>query len=824
MHKIILKDNWELIRVSDGKKIKINIPGDNITALLSAGLIQNPYYGKNELMLQWIGQEDWIFRTAFNLSPDYIENNNLFLNFDSIDTCSMIKLNGATVRETKNMFIRNRIEICEFAKAGSNVLELVIRSPEKQAAMLKKKLSYPIPHAEFPIQSGGRNLIRKTQCHGGWDWGPCLMVSGIYGEVSVNASPAERIDAVHTDFINNNNIWRMEITVQLYSPGKGKTRISAICANAETSLHTNLGKGRQDIKLNLEVSNPKLWWPAGHGAQPLYRLQINTENDSISKMIGFRTIEVVTAEDSRGTGMIFRVNERDIFCKGANWIPMEALPGRESEKKFEELLTSAVKANMNMIRVWGGGKYEDDFFYDTCDRLGIMIWQDFMFACSMYPADSVFLENAGKEAEYQVKRLKDHPSLALWCGNNENVGALNWFEESKKNRDRYIIDYHMLNEEVLAKTVKNLDPGRKWWSSSPSAGEGDYSDCWHDDSKGDMHYWSVWHEGKPFDAYYDVIPRFCSEFGFQSFPSMETVATYTPADERNITSPVMEHHQRNEKGNTIIATTLTRYFRYPESFGETLYLSQIQQAMAITTAVEYWRTRRPQCMGTLYWQLNDCWPCASWSSIEYGGRWKPLHYSARRFYRQRHLIILKENINKIRFFGCSDTPGELEGNLIIQKIDFSGMVMETIKVTCAISGESATLLKEVEILEGESWEDFFFHGTFIPNNEDITNTPGEGLENTLLLGPPKSCRIRKTSITWKAEKTDGKLELLLTTKKPAFHVTLELPGFKGEFSDNNFTLLPGEEKRIELNRIDGKPGEEIITGLKIHSLRNYQAD
>ena len=284
-----------------------------------------------------------------------------------------------------------------------------------------------------------------------------------------------------------------------------------------------------------------------------------------------------------------------------------------------------------------------------------MIWHDMMFSCALYPSTPGFLANVEREIRHQVKRLRDHPCIALWCGNNEDVGALTWYPESRKNRDRYIVDYDRLNEGVIGRVVDECDPTRTFWPSSPSAGRGDYSDNWHDDRRGDMHYWSVWHESKAFSAYYEVSPRFCSEFGYQSFPSVELARGYCPPGQMNVTSPVMEHHQRHGRGNALIVEMFTRYFRMPEGFENFVYLSQVQQALAIKTAVEHWRHLRPTCMGTLYWQLNDNWPVCSWSSLEYGGKWKLLHHAARRFYAPTIVSAFQRPDRTVEVWLTSDT-------------------------------------------------------------------------------------------------------------------------------------------------------------------------
>ena len=380
-----------------------------------------------------------------------------------------------------------------------------------------------------------------------------------------------------------------------------------------------------------EITKPNLWWPAGSGKQHLYDLAVVTRTETIRRRVGLRHVELITTPDAVGARFAFRVNGCEIFCRGANWIPADALPSAATPELTAKLLRAAVAANMNMVRVWGGGFYEQDFFYDLCDELGIMVWQDFMFACCLYPTTPQFLNEVRAEVDYQVRRLAHHASVVLWCGDNELLGALTWFKESRDNRDRYLVNYDRLNR-AIEETMKAADATAIWWPSSPSPGLMSFGDAWHDDRSGDMHFWSVWHEGRSFEHYRDVKPRFCSEFGFQSFPSMATIKTFAEPGDMNIASPVMESHQKNAGGNARIAETMFRYFRFPTRFADFVYVSQIQQGLAMRTAVEYWRTLKPHCMGTLYWQLNDTWPVASWSGLDHGGGWKALHYMARRFF------------------------------------------------------------------------------------------------------------------------------------------------------------------------------------------------
>jgi len=811
-----LSDNWTLERAATGEQFPCCLPADTHSVLLQNSYIPDPYYGANEIAVQWIGREEWIFRTTFSIDAEELTGLNCYLDLSYIDTFSSVYVNGVFLGRTSNMFLRYLFPLNDSIHLGENILELSFESAENKALALKKKLPYPIPHTNYPVQAPGRNLIRKPQCHGGWDWGPCLMVCGIYDEVKILSTPLEIITAVHTNICRRLDLWRIDFCVEILSSAEGKTTVTAECDGKTESRETALLPGRQEINLSLELENPKLWWPRGFGEQKLYEYTVSTDNDLIRKSIGFRTAEVLTEDDDRGIGMTVRMNGKSIFCKGANWIPPDAMPGTLSAPRYEQLIQSAAEAHMNMLRVWGGGQYEFDYFYELCDRYGIMVWQDFMFACSAYPSDTDFLQNVKNEVEYQVKRLKDHPSIVLWCGNNEDLGALTWFPETRENRDRYLIDYDRLNEGVIGSTVKRLDPNRKWWPSSPSAGEDDYSDCWHNDSKGDMHYWSVWHEGKPFEAYYDVTPRFCSEFGFQSFPGIETVKSYTPADHRNITSPVMEHHQKNDRGNSIIIETISRYFRFPESFEEVLYLSQIQQALAIQTAVEYWRSRRPICMGALYWQLNDNWPVASWSSIEYGGQWKPLHYTAKRFFAPVHMVLFVDSFSHVRIFGLNDGAEALSGALTVQIIGFDGTIQMEKKKNGVLEPEASSLLMDFPLSETDiEPEDSFCFASFEDSEKQII------FDNTCFFLPPKKSTIRQGRIHLHTIIHQSCIEIELSSEVPAFFVWLEIPGYRSRFSDNAFNLIPGHKKTVYLNFPEGIDPEKLEKKIIVHSLRNY---
>jgi beta-mannosidase len=566
--------------------------------------------------------------------------------------------------------------------------------------------------------------------------------------------------------------------------------------------------GSTTLSATLTVENPEIWRTAGELAEEekqenkRYDLSVTAGDDAeITHHIAFRTLELTAGEGSFG----FRVNGRPVFAKGAAWIPADALPSRQTPERYKDLLTSAVQANMNMIRVWGGGQYEQEVFYDLCDRLGLMVWQDCMFACAMYPALPEFLASVEKELAYQVPRLQSHPCIALWCGNNENLGALSWFPESRENRDRYLIDYDRLYYGVVEKAVRTYDPDRAWWPSSPSGGEGVYSDNWHSDTRGDMHVWSVWHEKKSFDEYLTVRPLFVSEFGYESFPSVEEIQTYAPAAQMNMTSPVMEYHQRSAGGNSIILENFSRYFRFPEGFENMVYLSQVQQAVALRTAVEYWHSLRPHCSGTIYWQLNDVWPDASWSSLEYSGRWKLLHYAAKDFFAPVTLSLYKKD-GMFRAFVINDTSGPVAGRVTVSCLRFDGYPAGK-PVSVMVPVPAGSSVKVWELPEAElpgAPEKCFFYARL-----SAENSTGKqfSAENTLFPSLYKNCDLPAGKIA--AEITASGSEtfsIKLSATVPAFFTSLSSGEIRGIFSRNLFTLLPGMPVTVTFT-----PGKKHVT-------------
>ncbi|MCF7698443.1 glycoside hydrolase family 2 protein [Loktanella sp. M215] len=617
-----------MLRSADGTlTTPMTLPGDIVTALQDAALIPDPYAGQNEYDLRWICAADWTLTRDFDLADPAVD-----LVISELDTVATVRVNDVVVLEAANAFCTYRAGLGEAARAGRNTIAITFHSPVAAGKALSDAHPFPVPWSKnCPIPYG--NFLRKPACDFGWDWNIALATSGVYGTLRLEPSQAARIDRLAIAQDHGDGV---TVTVGVHTKHHEGPVTVSLAGQMVTADSRN-----GFCQVTIAVPEPVLWWPAGLGAQHLYDLTVTAGAATATRHLGLRRMELVAEPDAAGLGFKVRVNGHDTFCKGANWIPADALPGRITDAKTRALLQSAVDANMNMVRVWGGGRYEPDSFYDTCDELGLLVWQDFMFACNLYPSNPAYLANVRAEVHDNVARMHHHACIALWCGDNELVGALTWYDVSRNDRDRYLVNYDRLNR-CIADALRETDPHANWWPSSPSTGPLSFGDAWHDDSSGDMHFWSVWHEGRDFDHYRDVAPRFCSEFGFQSYPSMDVIRQFADPKDFNIAAPVMEAHQKNDGGNARIAETMFRTFRFPVDFENFVYVSQVQQALAIKTAVTQWRGLKPHCMGTLIWQLNDTWPVCSWASLDYGGGWKVLHHLSRDFYAPVTVVVMPD--------------------------------------------------------------------------------------------------------------------------------------------------------------------------------------
>lgn len=803
-----LAGDWQLSTVDGAHGVTMRVPGDVHSALVVAGVIPEPYDGRNEELVQWVAERDWVIERSFVVADT---QGDWYLDIDYLDTVAVVFINDIPVLSADNCFRRYRPNIGHALQPGENRIRILIHSAVEAGAARQARQPFYVPYStdNSPIPNG--NMLRKPQCHFGWDWNIALAPLGLYGTVALKKLDPARIEHLVTEQLHHaDGSVDLTVTLTLFAAEPSIVPVHLTLDGERVRLDCGINAGESTITHRFHLERPRLWWPAGSGDQALYALTVEVPGETVARQIGFRTVELVTDADAAGARFAIKVNGREIFCRGANWIPADALYARTSPEKTEDLLRSAVAAHMNMIRIWGGGFYEQDWFYDLCDRLGLMVWQDFMFACSLYPCSNEFLENVALEVEYQTKRLASHPSIAVWCGDNELVGALNWFPQSRANRDRYLVAYDRLNRTIELALKKAL-PTAIWWPSSPASGYLDYGDAWHADGSGDMHYWSVWHENKSFDNYRSVRPRFCSEFGFQSYTSMPVIERFADKADMNIASPVMELHQKNRGGNERIAGTMFRYFRFPKDFANFVYLSQIQQGLAIKTAVDYWRSLKPHCMGTLYWQLNDTWPVASWSSLNHGGSWKALHYMARRFFQPVNIAAIpSEDGDRVTFSMVNDTLDAVGVDMNLFAVTLSGerIPLKTANDSCP--PDRAGVL--MDISTSEIPVDCILAWSFIASN-------GMSGEGHYLDGTYKALELQPSGLTLtSARRGDGTIEVTVSATALALFVMIEADK-PGRYSDNAFDLAAGDSRQILFH--PQEPG--IMPVFRVYDLHSCQA-
>lgn len=760
---INLSGDWTLTDESGEFSCAMTLPTDGITALHAAGIIPDPYWGRNEYDLRWICERDWTASREFDLTACDVD-----LVLSEVDTVVTVRVNDIVVLEAENAFRTFRVSLADVGRVGSNTISVTFHNVVAAGKAKHDAHPFQLPQSKnCPIPYG--NMLRKPACDFGWDWNIALAPFGIYGTIAIEPSAAPRIDRLAIVQEHTGGVVELAITA-FVSNWDGD--LTATIAGQTVSTRCTDGK----CKLSVQITDPVLWWPAGQGDQHLYDLTVTVAKATATRLVGLRTMELVTQTDSAGLGFKFRVNGRDVFCKGANWIPADALPGRITRDKTRALLQSAVDANMNMVRIWGGGRYEPDSFYNACDELGLMVWQDFMFACNLYPSDDAYLANVEAEVADNVSRIHHHACLAVWCGDNELIGALGWYDCSVNDRDRYLVNYDRLNR-TLESALKITDPAANWWPSSPSPGPMNFGDAWHDDGSGDMHFWSVWHEGRDFDHYRDVSPRFCSEFGFQSYPSMIEVDRFATPEDQNIAAPVLESHQKNEGGNARIAETMFRYFRWPEKFDDFVYLSQIQQGMAIKTAVTHWRSLTPHCMGALIWQLNDTWPVCSWASLNHQGDWKLMHHMAQAFFAPL-LVTAVPDEKGYMLRAVNDAPTAAAVSITAFAVAMDGKMRHLGQTEVAVKGAAVDALHIPTHAIGE--QEMLHYVWKTPDGKETRDTFAPRPYKAYDLQPAQlRHRVQGNAITIRSE---GLAHLLAVEADVA-----------GRFDQNVLTLLPGSE-------------------------------
>ncbi len=642
--KIKINGNWLMNKEGDSRKLACNVPCSVYKTLLEYDKIENPYLRENEYVSTEICDDNYDFSAAFTVGDDVLENDNISLVFDGIDTLSEVYLNGKKLGATNNMHRIWKYDVKGIIVSGENKLLVKILSPNNYIA--KKQEERPLWGVDSTM--AGYTHLRKAHCMFGWDWGPKLPDMGIWRDVSIECwSDAKLEDCLYSQEHGDDSV-RISCKVNFKNANCDKAVLTIKNPNGiiSNTVECQISAGDTSCVFECDITNPQLWWANGYGQQPLYVCSVKIMNgddvaDEIVERIGLRTLTISQDKDEWGEEFCFKLNGKKIFAMGANYIPKDQIVTTCTEKRTRELLEQCIKANYNCIRVWGGGYYPDKYFYDFCDENGLIVWQDFMFACSAYLLTEEFEQTVREEIKDNIIRLRNHASLGMWCGNNEIESA--WEGWGLPEDPESKADYLRQFEDIIPEIAKEYSPDIFYWCSSPSSGGGFKNSS--SNHAGDMHYWDVWHCLKPIEAFREFYYRFCSEYGFESVPCLKTMRTV--ADEElgdfNLMSPVMEAHQKCVQGNEKIMFYLAQMVRYPYTFERLIYSSQLLQADCIRSNVEHMRRARGRCMGSVYWQVNDSNPVISWSSIDYYNRWKGLHYYAKRFYNP--LLISVDDTN-----------------------------------------------------------------------------------------------------------------------------------------------------------------------------------
>jgi beta-mannosidase len=821
---IELDQNWRFQMKGDSNWMPSKVPGCVHTDLVANNKIADPFYRTNEKTLQWIDKKNWIYRCSFQIDSQQLKYNQIIVRFHGLDTYAKVSLNHQQILQSDNMFRSWKTPIKSLLQIGENTLEIEFISPITNGLEKLAENGYGLPAVNDLSEIGelGDKKIsvftRKAPYQYGWDWGPRFVTMGIWRPVELilcNNAQIEHVFFKQVDISARRA--KLDAIIEIDAPSKGKYQL--LIETENNNQNNSLANGKFDLEpginivtLPVIVHNPKLWWPNGLGEQNLNKFHVslisdNTIVDTLSENIGLRSLKLIIEPDSAGKSFYFEINGRPLFAKGANYIPNDNFLDRVTDEKYETVVKSAADANMNMLRVWGGGIYENDIFYNLCDKYGILLWHDFMFACSMYPGNPDFLENVKSEVIENIKRLRNHASIALWCGNNEIDVAWcqgnpdcgwSWKQKYTPQQQAEIWhNYDTLFHKMMPAIIDEFDNTRTYWPSSPTADWGVHAS--YESGSGDMHYWGVWHGNEPFDAFYYRIGRFMSEYGFQSFPDLQTVKKFTLPADRNIQSEVMRSHQRSGYGNQRIIDYMTALYPIPKEFEKILYVSQVMQAEAIKQAINAHRAKKPFCMGTLYWQLNDCWPVASWSSIDYYGRWKALHYFAKKAYQSVTISFVPDG-DSVSFFLNNDTYQSKKVELQYSIIDFEGKELQKETLSSDLNPDRSNKVVAFNLKELKNK----FKSSEVVLVAKILEQGKEIVADNYYFEIPKALKLPKTDVQISLKQEGKSLILELKANKLVKNLYVSIPDIDVQFNDNYFDLLPGESRIISCTLPDEK--------------------
>ncbi len=825
-----INTGWEFSEAGKNDWKSAKVPGCIHTDLLEHKIIEDPFYRLNEHNVQWIDKMDWEYKTTFNVGSDIVDQEYVVLDLKGLDTYADVYLNGTQILKADNMFREWRVDCKDLLKEGDNDLRIYFHSPIMTGLKIYDSYPYVVQSSPNDLAKIGKvpgekwvsPYVRKAPFQFGWDWGPRLVTSGVWKPVILEAWSAARIAGVHTR-IKNLTEKKAGITTELEvessAPQNAKVKILAD-GNVMYESDVALIQGRNDITVEYFIDDPKLWWPNGLGEQDMYKITAEIETDKgkdrYSHNLGLRTVELVRDSDDIGVSFYFKVNGHPVFMKGANVIPNDVFLDRVTPEKYEHIISSAAKSNFNMLRVWGGGIYEKDIFYDLCDKYGILLWHDFMFACNMYPSDEKFLESVRHEAEDNVKRLRNHPCIAMWCGNNEVLEAWfqwGWKQQNEKKQPEGAKAmwkaYKDIFVDILPNTVKRYDPDRSYWASSPQSGDTVVSHV----IDGDKHDWRVWFHKVPFTIYHDNPARFVSEYGFQSFPEMKTIKKYALPEDYDINSEVMKSHQRSFIGNKQIKYYMDQYFRQPKDFESFIYTGLVLQGEGIRTGIEGHRLSMPRTMGSLYWQLNDVWPVASWSSIDYYGNWKAEQYMVRKAF-EPVIVVPDTKTDDLQVYVISDKLKDLDARLDMKIIDFNGKELWKHSADVKVKANSSNIVYKKtlkELLKGIDKKRSVLVVSLTQGGNELYRT-------TKYFKRVKDIDLPLPQMTARTEKVSNGCKVTVSTNVLAKNVYLSFEDHNGWFTDNFFDLLPGETRTVVFETKEGirEPGKE----LQVRSIRD----
>lgn len=809
-----LHSDWTFCQVGDTLWSDAKVPGTIHQDLLNHNRIPNPFYGMNEEAVQWVENEDWMYRTSFVVTEEQLNRDAAVLELDGLDTYADVFLNGALILRSDNMFVGHKVPVKSVLRKGENRLLIRFRSAVKEALPQWETNGFDYPADNDHSSKRVSIYTRKAPYSYGWDWGIRLATCGIWRPVRLVFSDVARIEdyyvrqaSVSASKADVDN--RLEITNVTSQPVSALLKVAYhYSANdtKEVQKQIELRPGENTVSLPVMIDNPHLWMPNGWGEPSLYKFTASVSVDGVEvasqeRQVGLRSIRVVMEDDEHGKSFYFEVNGHPMFAKGANFIPDDALLPNVTTERYKRIFEDVKAANMNMLRVWGGGIYEDDKFYDEADRNGILIWQDFLFACTTYPHDPLFLKRVEAEAEYNIKRLRGHASLAMWCGNNEIYeGVRYWGWKNKYTAEAFAEmnrGYDVLFRQLLPDMVKRFDSDRFYMHGSPYEANWGRPESW---KIADSHNWGTWYGRKPFESFDSEIPRFMSEYGFQAFPEMKTIRTFAEEKDFELESPVMNAHQKATIGNALIKQTMSLYYKVPVKFEDLVYVGLVLQGQGMRHGIEAHRRNRPYCMGSLFWQLNDSWPVVSWSSIDYYGNWKAMQYQSQRAFAPVLINAIKECYDLCVYLISDELQDRDDVRLTVELMDFDGKSHGKWTHSGKLSANTSMLFLKKRVDEFLSKQDAatsFLRFTLKAKN-------GAALaDEVFYFAYPKDQKLPEARIETSVKRRGEAIEMTLKADKLARDIFIEVPVQGVRFSDNFFDLLPGQRKKITITSPEG---------------------